>query len=160
MEWLEKIIEKYDGKRNFLIQMLIDIQDERGYLPRDSLFYLSEKLSCPINEIMRIATFYKVFRLTPKAAHEIRVCLGSSCYIRGAKEIIRKLEEVLGIKIGETTQDMNFSLDVSSCSGRCGLGPEVVVDGKVYVRVRPEDVERIIEEIGRAEKNGKNRFLR
>jgi NADH-quinone oxidoreductase subunit E len=152
MEYLDAIIERYNAKRNFLIQMLMDIQHEKGYIPRESIFYLSEKLSVPLNEVMRIATFYKTFSLKPKAKHVIRVCSGSSCHIRGGEEIIGRLEKLLGIKVGESTSDMKFSLETSSCSGRCANGPELEIDGKVYPDVRAEDLERILNKLGWKEK--------
>lgn len=148
MYWLDKIIEKYNGKRNFLIQILMDIQHEKGYIPRDSIFYLSEKLFVPVSEVMRIATFYKTFSTKPKARHVIKVCSGSSCHVRGGYRVAEKLEQILGIKIGETTSDMKFSLEASSCSGRCALGPEIEIDGQVYGDVDPEKLEEILKKLG------------
>ena len=148
MEWLDAIIEKYNAKRNFLIQMLMDVQHEKGYIPRESIFYLSERLSVPLNEVMRIATFYKTFSLKPKAKHVIRVCSGSSCHVRGGDEVIERLEKLLGIKVGESTSDMKFSLETSSCSGRCAHGPELEIDGQVYGNVRAEDIEQILNKLG------------
>ncbi|MCX7856419.1 MAG: NAD(P)H-dependent oxidoreductase subunit E [Deltaproteobacteria bacterium] len=148
MDYLESIIEKYSRRRNFLIEMLMDVQHEKGYIPRESIFYLSKRLSVPVNEVMRIATFYKTFSLKPKAEHVIKVCSGVSCYIRGGREVVEKLENLLGIKVGDSTPDMKFSLELSSCSGRCASGPEIEIDGEVYGNVKPDDIEGILKKIG------------
>lgn len=148
MENIESIIEKYNGRRNHLIHMLMDIQHENGYIPRESIFYLSERLSIPVNEVMRIATFYKTFSLKPKAKHVVKVCSGVSCHLKGGKEVVGKLEQFMGIKAGESTPDMKFSLELSSCSGRCASGPEIEIDGEVFGDVNLEDIEEIIKKFG------------
>ncbi|MCS7280381.1 MAG: NAD(P)H-dependent oxidoreductase subunit E [Desulfobacterota bacterium] len=147
MEWLDRIIAKYNGKRNYLVEMLIDIQHEKGYIPRESVFYLGEKLSLPPGEIFRMASFYKAFSLIPRADHTVKVCMGSSCCFRGGKKILEELKNLLGIEEGETTLDMKFKLETSSCSGRCALGPEIEVDGEVYVGIKAEDLKNVIEKI-------------
>jgi NADH-quinone oxidoreductase subunit E len=141
---LDQIIDKYQGKAGSLIHVLMEIQSENHWLPKEALGKVHDKLGVPMSRIMQIVTFYKTFRLTPKARHEIHVCMGAPCYIRGAQQVLDKVQQVIGIRPGETNQDGTFCLERGSCLGCCSLGPEMVVDGKHYTGMTPEKVEEVL----------------
>jgi len=141
---IDEIISKYDGKPNSVIMVLMDIQHENHWLPREVLEKVSEKLGVSLSEILHIATFYKTFSLKPQGRHEIHVCTGTSCHPRGSAKILEKVQDLIGIKPGETTSDLRFSLEKGSCLGCCTLGPEMVVDGIHHGNITPDDVEDIL----------------
>ncbi len=143
---IDQIIEKYQGKARFVIQILMDIQHENHWLPKEVLEKVSQKLGVPLSEILHIVTFYKTFSLVPTGRHEIHVCTGSSCHVRGAQHILEKVQDLVGIKPGETSPDSKFSLQAGNCLGCCSLGPEMVVDGKHYSRITPDKVEDVLKD--------------
>jgi len=130
---IDEIISKYGGDGSALIQILLDIQRENRWLPREILKQVSQKLEIPLNQIYHIATFYKAFSLIPKGRHLVSVCLGTACQVRGAPRLLDKVVETLKIAPGETSSDMRFSLDTVNCLGCCALGPVMVVDDVYYV---------------------------
>ena len=142
---IDRIIEKYAGKPNAVIMVLMDIQHENHWLPRDAMARVSEKLGVPLSEILHVATFYKTFSLKPQGRHEVHVCTGTSCHQRGSDKVLKKVQELIGINPGETTADMRFSLENGSCLGCCTLGPEIVVNGVHHGNITPEDVETVLE---------------
>ena len=113
-----------------LISVLEDIQSRCRFLPREAMILVSEGLGLPLSQVYSVATFYNAFSLLPRGRHGICVCVGTACHVRGAKPVLDRLEETLGIKPGETTPDLHFSLETVNCLGACALGPIVVVDGK------------------------------
>jgi NADH-quinone oxidoreductase subunit E len=141
---INEIVNKYGGKANSVIMVLMDIQHENHWLPRDVLENVSGKLGVPLSEILHIATFYKTFSLKPQGRHEVHVCAGTSCHQRGSGKILEKVQELIGINPGETTSDLRFSLENGSCLGCCTLGPEMVIDGVHYSNITPDDVENIL----------------
>ncbi len=143
---IDQIIEKYQGKARFVIQILMDIQHENHWLPKEVLEKVSQKLGVPLSEILHIVTFYKTFSLVPTGRHEIHVCTGSSCHVRGAQRVLEKVQDLIGIRPGETSPDSKFSLQAGNCLGCCSLGPEMVVDGKHYSRITPETVEDVLKD--------------
>lgn len=142
---IDEIINKYEGKPNSVIMVLMDIQHENHWLPREILERVSDKLGVSLSEILHIATFYKTFSLKPQGRHEIHVCMGTSCHQRGSAKILQKVQDIIGIKPGETTSDLRFSLENGSCLGCCTLGPEMVVDGVHHGNITPDDVKDILE---------------
>ena len=143
-EMIDRIINKYEGKESAVIQVLMDIQHENHWLPREALHIVSERLNVPLSEILHIVTFYKTFSLNPQGRHQVHVCMGSSCHLRGAEALLEKVQELTGIKPGETTADSRFSLESGNCLGCCSLGPEVVIDGKHHARLTPDNVEDVL----------------
>ena len=132
------IIEKYRGRPGALIHALTEIQHENRWLPRDVMHKVADALEVPFSQVMQIASFYKTFSLTPKGRHEVHVCTGMTCYLRGAAKLMAKLEEITGLKPGETDTQAKFSLEAGSCLGSCSIAPELIVDGKHYGRMTPE----------------------
>ena len=134
---IDQIIDKHHGEASSLLQILLDIQSENNWLPKEILGRVSEKLDVPLNRIQHIATFYKAFSLVPKGRHQIHICVGTACHVRGATRILDTVEEAIGIKSGETDLDLKFSLETVNCLGCCALGPVVEVDGKVHGKMSP-----------------------
>ena len=134
---IENIIDRYPSDPSSLIQVLIDIQSELRWLPREALNMVSQKLDVPMNRIQHIITFYKAFSVVPKGRHEVHVCTGTACHVRGATRVLDSVEELTGIQPGETDQDLKFSLDTVSCVGCCALGPVVVIDGEYHGNMAP-----------------------
>lgn len=138
IERVDEIIDKYEGKASSLILMLLDIQSENHWLPKEALERVSERLEVPLTRIQQITSFYKVFSLAPKGRHEIHVCTGTGCYVRGARKVIESVQDLIGIELGETDLDFKFSLDTTNCSGCCASGPVMEVDGKLHGKMSPE----------------------
>ena len=141
---IDQIMNKYQDDASSLIQVLLEIQSENGWLPKEVLEKVSKKLKVPLNRIQHIATFYKAFGLIPRGRHEIHVCLGTACHVRGGPRIMDKVEETLRIRAGETTQDMKFTVERVNCLGCCALGPVMVVDGKYHSKIAATAAEDVL----------------
>lgn len=141
---IEKIIDKYPNDPSSLIQVLIDIQSELRWLPREALELVSKKLDVPMNRIQHIITFYKAFSIVPKGRHEIHVCTGTACHVRGATRVLKAVEEHTGITPGETDQELKFSLDTVSCVGCCALGPVMVVNDEFHGNMGSAKAEEVL----------------
>ena len=139
-----QIIDKYQGDSSALIQVLLEIQSENHWLPKEALDKVSKNLEVPLNQIQHITTFYKAFSLIPRGRHEVQICLGTACHVRGGPRILDRVEEVLGIQAGQTTTDMKFTLETVNCLGCCALGPVMVVDGKYHGKIVPAKVEDVL----------------
>ncbi|MFZ5648701.1 MAG: NAD(P)H-dependent oxidoreductase subunit E [Bacillota bacterium] len=138
------ILDPYRGQPGSLIQALHKAQSTVGYLPREIQVRVAETLNVPLSMVYGVVSFYSFFTSVPKGRHKISVCAGTACYVRGARQLLNKLEEDIRIKPGETTEDGRFSLDVVRCVGACGLGPVVTVDNDVYARVHNEKMADIL----------------
>jgi NADH:ubiquinone oxidoreductase subunit E len=143
---LTEIIEKYGPDTNAVVAMLQDIQEEYNYLPKEILTKLSAETDIPLSRILSVATFYKAFSLTPKGKFPINVCLGTACHVRGGARVMEKLERELGIERGETSEDLNFSLDEVRCLGCCGLAPVIMVGKDVHGKLSEATVSSVIEQ--------------
>ena len=141
---IDEIIDKHEGKASSLVQVLLEIQRENHWLPKEALTRVSERLQVPLNRIQHIVTFYKAFSLVPKGRHEIHVCMGTACHVRGAQRILDRVEDLTGIKPGETDQDLKFSLETVNCLGCCALGPVMVVDGEYHGKMAPAKSEDVL----------------
>ncbi len=141
---IDQIINKHQGKASSLIHVLMEIQSENHWLPKEALDKVSDKLEVPLSRVMQIATFYKTFSLVPKGRHEVHVCMGSSCHVRGSTRLLDKVQDLIGIRAGETDSDSKFSLESGNCLGCCNLGPEIMVDGKHHARMTPAKVEDVL----------------
>ena len=129
---IDQIIDKHGGEASSLIQVLLDIQSDNHWLPKEALDRVSQKLEVPLARIQHIATFYKAFSLVPKGRHEIHICMGTACHVRGAPRVLDTVQELTGIKPGETDLDLKFSLETVNCLGCCALGPVVEIDGTTH----------------------------
>ena len=137
---IDQIIDKHQGEASSLIQVLLQIQSENNWLPKEALERVSEKLHVPLTRIQHIATFYKAFSLVPKGRHGIHVCMGTACHVRGAKRVLDTVQDLTGIKPGETDLDLKFSLETVNCLGCCALGPVVEIDGKTQELTTPDEM--------------------
>jgi NADH-quinone oxidoreductase subunit E len=132
---IDQIIDEHQGEASSLIQVLLGIQAENHWLPKEALERVGERIGVPLSRIRHIATFYKAFSLVPKGRHQVHVCLGTACHVRGAPRVLGTLEDLTGIKAGETDMDLKFSLETVNCLGCCALGPVVEIDGKTHGKV-------------------------
>jgi NADH-quinone oxidoreductase subunit E/NADP-reducing hydrogenase subunit HndA len=146
IEQVKEMIESNKDTKGALIPVLHKVQHLYGYLPEDVLHLVSEGLDVPMTEIYGVATFYHIFSLEPKGEHIIRVCLGTACYVKGSQLLIDKLSQILGIELGNTTKDNKFTLEATRCIGACGLAPAMMIGEKVYGRLTPDDIPKILEE--------------
>lgn len=152
LKLIEDIINRYDGEVGMLIPMLQDLQEECGYLPAEQLRHLSDTLKIPLTRIFGVATFYSSFRLAPKGEHEVTLCMGTVCYLKGAGKILDTLCEEFNVEPGGTTEDKLFSLQPVNCVGACALAPVMIVDGKYYDGVDPEAAKKIIYSLSSSKK--------
>ncbi len=140
---IDQVVDRYRGDKSALIQILLDIQRENNWLPKDALLWVSQKLDIPLSQIYHIATFYKAFSLVPKGRHSCLVCLGTACQVRGAPRLLDKAITALKIKPGETSRDMRFSLDTVNCVGCCAIGPVMVVDDVYYGNPSTKEIREV-----------------
>ena len=151
---LQKILSVFEGKRGALISILQRVQEEFGYLPEETLKEIATFLKLPRSQIFSVATFYAHFYLTRRGDHLVRVCQGTACHVRGARDILETAQHCLGIKTGQTTEDYKYSLERVACVGSCALAPIMVVDDTIHVQVTSKEVVRILanNEDGKGEK--------
>ena len=148
IEQVEAICDKHGNKPGELINILHEAQSMHGYLPEEMQRVIARKLNIPASKVYGVVTFYSFFTMTPKGKHPISVCLGTACYVRGSEKLLEEIKRVLNIEVGQTTHDGKFSLDCLRCVGACGLAPVVTIGEKVYGRLQPKDVQKILEEVG------------
>jgi NADH:ubiquinone oxidoreductase subunit E len=143
---LDAYISAHRDEPGPLIPVLQYAQELFGYLPDPALRRISEALELPYSEVAGVVTFYSFFSTVPRGRHVVRVCLGTACYVRGGNEVLAAFREELGIDVGGTTEDREFSLEIGRCFGACGLAPVVVVDEDVHQRVKPSTVRTILDQ--------------
>lgn len=141
---VDQVIENYRGNPKELITVLHRIQKLFDYLPRKALEKVSEGLGISLNEVHGVASFYSFFSMVPKGRHNIKICLGTACYVKGGQQIVERMEKNLGVHVGGTTGDRRFSIDEVRCIGACSLAPAVLVDNDVYAQVAPDKIEDIL----------------
>lgn len=144
MEIMNNIIEEYKDSEGGLVPILQRANDNYNYLPEPILKYTAEKLNIPLSVVCRIATFYNAFSLEPRGKNIITVCLGTACHVKGAGRVVQAIEENLGIKKGETTEDMLFTLEAVRCIGCCGLAPVLKVGEEIHGLMSKEKVPELI----------------
>jgi len=150
MTEVSKLVEELIGKHNgLLISILEDVQKHYHYLPEDVLREVSKQLKIPLSDVYGVATFYKAFKLDPWGKHIIHVCLGTACHVRGGRKVLEEIEKELNIKTGETTKDLEFTLETVNCVGCCAIGPIVIVDNQYYGEMTPDKVASLLQEVRR-----------
>lgn len=145
MDNLDSIISSFADREGALIPILQTVQNMFGYLPQESLKRISMKLHIPYSEVTGVVSFYSYFSTVPRGKNVVRVCMGTACYVRGGKEVLNAMKKQLGIEVGGTTEDRNFSLEVGRCFGACGLSPVVLVNDDVHQRVKPAKIRDILQ---------------
>jgi NADH-quinone oxidoreductase subunit E len=141
---IDTIVEHYGGVQRGLIPSLLDIQKEYHYLPAEAIQRVAERMRIPMIQVYQVASFYKALSLVPRGEHIITVCLGTACHVRGGDYIIDQIGHVLAIAPGETSRDLQFTLEAVNCLGCCALGPVMVIDGKYYGNMAISKVERVL----------------
>ncbi len=142
---VDSILDNYQRDRGMLISILQDVQAEFRYLPREALLEVSKGLSVPLSQVYSVATFFRAFSLRPRGRHLINLCLGTACHVRGAIRILEKMEQELGIKRGETTKDLKFTLETVNCVGACALGPIAIIDSQYEGQMKTDKVKPLLE---------------
>lgn len=145
MNKLLDCIAQHKNDPGALMPVMHEAQNIYGYLPSEVQTVIADKLDIPLAEVYGVATFYSRFSLAPKGKHQISVCLGTACYVKGADKISEELEKELKIKCGGCTPDGRFSIDSCRCVGACGFAPVMIIDGEVYGKLTPDDVALILE---------------
>ncbi len=145
-ELLKELVEKYKNESGALIPILQEIQESFGYLPEETLIFVSDEMDIPLGRIWGVVTFYSQFYLSPRGRNIIRLCRGTACHVRGGKRLLEKVERVLGIKRGETTPDFEFTLETVRCLGTCFLAPVIMINHDYFGRVTPGKVENILQQ--------------
>jgi NADH:ubiquinone oxidoreductase subunit E/ferredoxin len=142
-----EIIEEHKDIQGSVVPILQAINSTFNYLPEPVLRFTSDKLNIPLSQIYRIVTFYNAFSLKPRGRNIVRVCLGTSCYVKGAQRILEAAERKLGIKVDESTEDLKFSLETVSCIGCCGQSPVVSVNDEIYGYFRPDMLDDVLHKV-------------
>jgi NADH:ubiquinone oxidoreductase subunit E len=143
---VEEILAHYGERTEALIAILQDIQAQYNYLPSEVLQVVAARLGISLSRVYKVATFYKSFSLLPRGRHEIKVCLGTSCHLRGGPRILEGLERHLRIKHGGTTEDMRFTLSTVNCVGACALSPVVVIDEDYHGCATPSSIAPVLKQ--------------
>jgi NADH-quinone oxidoreductase subunit E len=137
---VSQIVARYQADPGSVIAILQDVQQEFNYLPRPALESVSRELAIPLSRVLSLATFYRAFSLRPRGRHPVHVCLGTACHVRGAQRVLEKFEREMELKAGQTSADLEFSLDAVRCVGCCGLAPVVMVGEEVHGKITPARV--------------------
>ncbi|MFC1572468.1 complex I 24 kDa subunit family protein [Candidatus Eisenbacteria bacterium] len=141
---IDQIIDKHQSEASSLIQVLLEIQNENRWLPRKVLERVSKRMDVPLSRIQHIATFYKAFSSVPKGRHEVHICMGTACHVRGATRVLDTVQDLTGINPGETDMDLKFSLETVNCLGCCALGPVMEIDGKTHGKLSTAETEDVL----------------
>lgn len=141
---MDAMIEGYKDIQGALIPVLQKVNSTFNHLPEPILKYISEKLNIPLSTVYWASTFYNVFSLIPKGKNIVRVCLGTSCYVKGGKRILQTVEKKLGIKVGQNTKELKFSLETVNCLGCCGQSPVMSINDEIYGHLRQDMVYEIL----------------
>ena len=145
---IDAVISKYHGQPGALIPALEEVQEITGYLPESVQRRVASGLELPLSRVYGVVTFYSLFTMKPRGRHQIRVCMGTACHVRGAARNLEDIEKSLNICAGECTEDRNFSIEVVRCLGACGLAPVLVVDEDIHRQVKQNSITKIIKQYG------------
>ncbi len=141
---VDQIIDKHGGEASSLIQVLLEVQSENHWLPKEVLRQVGERLDVSLARILHIATFYKAFSLVPKGRHEVNICMGTACHVRGATRVLDKVRDLTGIEPGETDLELKFSLETVNCLGCCALGPVMEISGTTHGKLTTANTEDVL----------------
>lgn len=147
-ERMQAVLSDSEDGQGELIPLLQKVQGEFGYVPEEAIFGISDVLGVPASEVFGVLTFYAQFRLTPQGRNLVRVCRGTACHVRGSPRILQAVERCLGIRSGETTADLEFTLETVACIGACALAPVTVLNDSVHGQMSARKVEELFSEYG------------
>jgi NADH:ubiquinone oxidoreductase subunit E len=142
-ELLEDILTSFQGERNELVPILQEVQENLGYLPENAMLHIARFINVPESHVYSVASFYAQFRLLPLGRKRIAVCRGTACHIRGAPQILNTIERTIGLKEGETSEDLEYTLETVACIGCCALAPCIRINKKVSGEITPEKAEEL-----------------
>ena len=143
---MKELLKNYSQDNSNLIQILNEVQEKYGYIPKQSQIEISNYLSIPMAEIYGVITFYSRFTLEPKGKYNISVCLGTACFVKGSQALLDRLKERLKIEEGQTTPDGKFSIDATRCVGACGLAPVFTINNEVYGKATVKKLDEVLDE--------------
>ena len=146
VQGVKEICDSYASEPSPLMMILSAVQKKYGYIPLEVQEIISEKTGIPVAEIYGVVTFYSFFSLKPKGKYVLGICLGTACYVKNSQQVVDKFSSLLGIQPGETTKDGLFTIEAIRCIGACALAPAMSINGKVYPKVTPDQVGKIIDE--------------
>ena len=141
---LEDFIRENKEKSGYLIPVLYKAQGLFGYLPSEVQKFIADEMNISVSEVFGVATFYSYFKTKPVGRHTITVCMGTACYVKGAQKILEEFQKILGIKEGETTEDLRFTLTTQPCFGSCGMAPVIMMNQDVHGRLTPDKLSTIL----------------
>lgn len=147
-EQVGESVALYREERGPLIAILQQVQERLGYLPKEAVYEMASLLEMPASEIFGVLSFYAQFRTTPRGRNIVTVCRGTACHVRGSPRILREIEHRLGIKEGETTPDMECTLETVACIGACALAPNIVINKETYGQLSIKKVAELFPEKG------------
>lgn len=156
-EEMEELMQPYTQEKDNLIQILNEVQEKYGYIPKTAQLEISNYLNIPMAEIYGVITFYSRFTLKPKGKYNVSICLGTACFVKGSKDLLERAKTKLGIEEGETTSDGKFSLDTTRCVGACGLAPVFTVNNEVYGKATVKKLDEVLDMYNQ-EENGRGRI--
>ena len=142
---IDDLLKPYLGKQGTIIPVLQSLQEHYGYLSRPALEYTAARIKIPLSRLYGVATFYAQFKMTPRGRNIIRVCKGTACHIQGSPKVAERVEEILGIKGGETTPDLRFTLEEVACIGACALAPVMTINDQPHGRLTPDRIKEILD---------------
>lgn len=145
LEFISVCLQK-EHPTSYLIAVLHKIQEHYGFLSQAHMYQVAQHMGVPTSKVSGVATFYHFFRLQPRGKHSISVCLGTACFVKGADQILDAFRKELGIDLGETSKDGQYSLESTRCLGVCGLAPVVMINGHIYSQVTAQQVPRLLQE--------------
>lgn len=143
---MQELLKNYSQDKSNLIQILNEVQEKYGYIPKQSQIEISNYLKIPMAEIYGVITFYSRFTLEPKGKYNISVCLGTACFVKGSQALLDRLKERLKIDEGQTTTDGKFSIDATRCVGACGLAPVFTINNEVYGKATVKKLDEVLDE--------------
>ena len=142
---LDRVLEEYAGKPGALIPVLHEAQKIYGYLPEEVQYHIAQGLKVPLADVYGVVTFYALFTMTPRAEHNIAVCMGTACYVKGAGKLVEKITEETGVKVGEISEDRKYGLEATRCIGACGMAPVLTINEEVHGRLNADQLGQILE---------------
>ncbi len=143
---LTEILDTYGGNQDELISLLQDVQDRFGYLPKEAMLEISKFLGVPESRVYAVASFYAQFRFKPMGKNTIMVCRGTACHVQGAPRILDEFKRELGIEEGETTENLEYTLETAACLGCCALAPCAMINDEVAANLTPKKVKTLFQE--------------
>jgi len=144
---LNEILTRHDRDPAALLAILMDIQAEENYLPRETLKKVAEQLEVAFAKVYSLATFFGAFSLEPRGKHICTVCMGTACHVRGAPKLVEQVERQFDLEPGQTTEDMFLTLETVNCVGACALGPLVILDGEYHGNIKSNKLEKVLKKL-------------